>query len=78
VGVGVGNDYWASYRFGRIGKGGTIKGGVRKGWVDGRKDMGLLSFVALVCVWYIPVVVVEGACVRDCRGLGLCIVGTVA
>jgi hypothetical protein len=25
----------------------------------------------------ISVVVVEGACVRDCRGLGLCIVGIV-
>jgi hypothetical protein len=25
----------------------------------------------------ISVVVVEGACVRDCRGLGFCTVGTV-
>jgi hypothetical protein len=30
-----------------------------------------------LCVFeYISVVVVEGACVRDCRGLGLCTVGT--
>jgi hypothetical protein len=26
---------------------------------------------------YIFIVVVLGACVRDCRGLGLCIVGTI-
>jgi hypothetical protein len=25
---------------------------------------------------YIPVAVVEDACIRDCMGLGLCIVGT--
>jgi hypothetical protein len=39
---------------------------------------GLLGFVALVCVFgYISVVAVEGICVRDCRVLGLCTVGTV-
>jgi hypothetical protein len=55
-----------------IDKGGTKRGGRKRGgWVGGGRDMG---FVALVCV---SVVVVEGACVRDCRGLRLCIVGTV-
>jgi hypothetical protein len=30
------------------------------------------------CVFgFISVVAVEGACVRDCRGLGFCIAGTV-
>jgi hypothetical protein len=33
--------------------------------------------VALVSVGYISVVVVEGVCVRDCKGLGLCAVGKV-
>jgi hypothetical protein len=28
----------------------------------------LLSFVALVCVWFISIVVVEGASLRDCMG----------
>jgi hypothetical protein len=31
----------------------------------------------LLCVFGWISVVVEGACVRDCRGLGLCTVGTV-
>jgi hypothetical protein len=34
------------------------------------------GFLALVCVGCISVVVVEGACVRDCKGLGLCTVFT--
>jgi hypothetical protein len=31
----------------------------------------------LCVLGFISVVVVEGACVQDCRGLGLCTVGTV-
>jgi hypothetical protein len=38
--------------------------------------MGSAAFVGLVRVWCISVAV-EGACVRDCRGLGLCAVGRV-
>jgi hypothetical protein len=34
--------------------------------------LGLVVFVVLLCVGCISVVVVEGACVRDCRGLRLC------
>jgi hypothetical protein len=48
-------------------------GAKRRGWL-GEEVLGLLGFVALVCVYSIVVV---GACVRDCRGLGLCMVGTV-
>jgi hypothetical protein len=42
------------------------------GWVSGGSSKGLLGFVVLVCVGYISVVVVEGACVRDCSMLVLC------
>jgi hypothetical protein len=38
---------------------------------------GLLGFVVLLCVGCVSVVVVVGACVRDCSGLGLCKVGIV-
>jgi hypothetical protein len=41
------------------------------------KVMGLLDFLALVCVWVYFYFIVEGAFVRDCRGLGFCTVGTV-
>jgi hypothetical protein len=45
--------------------------------VDGRRDMGSLGFVATLFVfWCISTVVLEGACVRDCRELGMCMVGT--
>jgi hypothetical protein len=37
-----------------------------------------LLFLLSLCVFgYISVVVEEGVCVRDCRGLGLCKVGIV-
>jgi hypothetical protein len=35
---------------------------------------GLLGFVAFECI---SSVVVEDACIRDCRGLGVCMVDTV-
>jgi hypothetical protein len=38
---------------------------------------GLLVFLVLVCAECISVVVVEGICVRGCKALGLCKVGTV-
>jgi hypothetical protein len=57
--------------FGGTGKGGTK----RSGWV---KRYGGFWILWPLCVWgYISVVVVEGVCVRDCRGLGLYTVGTV-
>jgi hypothetical protein len=37
----------------------------------------LLSLWSLCVFGYISVVVEEGICVKDCRGLGLCKVGTV-
>jgi hypothetical protein len=46
----------------------------KKVWVGGLRSMGLLNFVAFVCIF---VVVVEGVCVRDCKVLGLCTFGTV-
>jgi hypothetical protein len=39
--------------------------------------MGLLDFWGLLCVWVYFYFIVEGAFVRDCRGLGFCTVGTV-
>jgi hypothetical protein len=48
--------------------------------VGRRKVWRLLGFVALVCIWVfgcISTVVVEGACVRDFRGLRVCAVGSV-
>jgi hypothetical protein len=42
----------------------------------GQEKWGLLSFVVIVCVGCLSAVVVEGACVRDCRVLGVCIIGT--
>jgi hypothetical protein len=43
--------------------------------VEEEEVWGLLGFVALVLFGGICVVV-EGTCIRDCRGLVLCIVGT--
>jgi hypothetical protein len=37
----------------------------------------LLGFVSLVCGWVYFLCCSGGCCVRDCRGLGFCIVGTV-
>jgi hypothetical protein len=50
------------------------------GWVCGGKGMGadeFCGFVALVCFECISTAVVEGACVRDYKGLRVCTVGTV-
>jgi hypothetical protein len=58
-----------------IGKGGTQKGSGKQGRWMGEYVWGLLGFVALVHVGCISVVVVEGVCVRDCRGSGLYTVG---
>jgi hypothetical protein len=42
-------------------------------WVSGGKQCGGYWFLWSLCVFgHISVVIVEGACVRDCRGLGLC------
>jgi hypothetical protein len=46
--------------------------------MSGEALWGLLGFVALVCVRYISVIVVQGACVRDCKWLELCKVGIVS
>jgi hypothetical protein len=50
---------------------------LKKGGCMGKEIWGLLDFVAFVCVWVCFCFVVEGACVRDWRGLGLCTVGAV-
>jgi hypothetical protein len=55
----------------------ALKSGCRKrgGWV---KRYGGCWVLCLLCVFEcISVIVVEGVCVRDCRGLGFCTVGTV-
>jgi hypothetical protein len=54
----------------------TMEGCWKRGYGD--KLCNLLVFVALVHILYISVAAVEGACVRDFRGLGWCTVGTVA
>jgi hypothetical protein len=59
-----------------IGKGGTKRGVKRVGelW----KRYGSCWFLWSLHVFgYISAVVVEGVCVRDCRELGVCTVGTV-
>jgi hypothetical protein len=43
----------------------------------GEEAWGLLSFVAFVCVWVYFYCCSRGCCVRDCKWLGLCTVGTV-
>jgi hypothetical protein len=45
--------------------------------VDGGRGIGATGFMSLVLFEYISVVVVKGACVRACRGLGLCTLGIV-
>jgi hypothetical protein len=60
-----------------IGKGGTKREGRKWGGCVGEKVWELLSFVALVCFECISTAVVEGACVRDYKGLRVCTVGTV-
>jgi hypothetical protein len=49
----------------------ALKGGVGKGLGRWGKNYGGCMFG---CIY---VIVEEGVCVRDCKGLGLCIVGTV-
>jgi hypothetical protein len=58
-----------------IGNGGTKMVVREKGLVGVR--YGGCQVLWPLCVFRYISVVVEGACVRDCRGLGLCIVGTV-
>jgi hypothetical protein len=61
-----------------IGKGGT-KGGGQKGVSGWEKRYGGCWILWPLCVLgCISAVVVEDACVRDCKGLGVCIVGTVS
>jgi hypothetical protein len=50
--------------------------GKRSGWV--KSYGGCCILWSLCLLGYISVVVVEGVCVRDCRGLGLCTFGTVS
>jgi hypothetical protein len=47
------------------------------GWVSGGNDGGCCFLWPLCVLECISVTVVYGACVRDCRGLGLCKVGMV-
>jgi hypothetical protein len=63
--------------FGELVKVALKKGGRKRGgWVKMYGSCwGLWLLCVLVCI---SVVVVEGACVRDCRVLGLCAVGTVS
>jgi hypothetical protein len=50
----------------------ALKGEVGSGVGEWGKQCGGCWFLWPLCVFgYISVVVVEGACVRDCRGLGV-------
>jgi hypothetical protein len=56
----------------------ALKGEVGSGVGEWGKQCGGCWFLWPLCVFgYISVVVVEGACVRDFRGLGFCKVGIV-
>jgi hypothetical protein len=72
VGVGGINTCKASYRnlVDRVALKGEVGSGVGE-W--GKQCWGCWSFGVF---WCISVDVVEGACVRDCRGVGLCKVGS--
>jgi hypothetical protein len=59
-----------------IGKGGTKREG-RKGHGWRKRNRGCWVLWPLCVFGYIYAVVVEGAFVRDCRGLGMCTVDTV-
>jgi hypothetical protein len=52
------------------------RGGKRGGW--GKRYGGCWVLWPLCELGCISVIVVEGACVRDCRGPELCTVGTVS
>jgi hypothetical protein len=68
-----GNGYLSRLRIWEIGKDCTKSVCVGKEWV-----VGSCCILWPLCVFgYISVVVMEGACVRNCRGLGLCTVGIV-
>jgi hypothetical protein len=57
----------------------TLKGGGgkrRRGWAS--EVWGLLSFAAFMHIGCISAVVVEGTCVRGCRGLEMFTLGTIA
>jgi hypothetical protein len=61
--------------FGELVKMVLKRGGGKSGEWVGKELWGLLGLWPLCVFGYI--FVVEGACVRDCRRLGLCKVGTV-
>jgi hypothetical protein len=61
--------------FGELVKVALKKAGKGGGWV--KMYGGCWALWSLCVFGCISVVVVEGVCVRDCRGLGLCAVGTV-
>jgi hypothetical protein len=75
MGVGGVMAFWLELETWVIGEGGT-KGCGGKGGA-GEEVWELLGFVAFVCVWCISTVVVEDACVRDCRRLRMYMVGAV-
>jgi hypothetical protein len=54
----------------------ALKKGGKKGWMGKRYggSWGLWPLFVFECISF---VVVDGACVKDCRGLGLCTVGAV-
>jgi hypothetical protein len=56
-----------------INKGGTKRGTERCRWVG--EEVWVLLGMALMCIKVYITVVVEGTCVRDCSGLGVCMVG---
>jgi hypothetical protein len=56
------------------------KGGAKRGWMGGwdgwRNRYGCCCILCPLCMFgCIFNIVVEGACVKDCMGLGLCTVG---
>jgi hypothetical protein len=61
----------------RLVLGKLVKVVIKKVGGYGRKHGGCWVLWPLCVFGCISVAVVDGACVRDCMGLGLCIVGTV-
>jgi hypothetical protein len=55
----------------------ALKGKVERGWVSGGRGMDASGFCGLCVCLGVFAFVVEGACARDWRGLGVCMVGTV-
>jgi hypothetical protein len=60
-----------------IDKGGTKRGSRERSELVGNRYGGCWVLWTLHVFGCISAIAVEGACVTDCRGLGLCTVGTV-